>query len=247
MNMCCRKCGASFAGAARQEARQGAREDEWGLVPASAAEVEEFEPTEVTEEEAQALAALAAGAGTWAAGKVGDYLFDRYAKPQLDKAADKVESWFAPDPPAVLKPGLEPVKRLADRAADAARQAAAGAAANAAFQVKIPWMQAVLNGVENAGLALDGLYGLQTRAAVQRFRTKRGIPNEGVLGPRTETALIQAALNRLVGSGLVESGIRGPDTEAAIRKYQSARSLGADGVVGPATRAAMMQDLQRGG
>src|SRR5262249_3032768 len=69
----------------------------------------------------------------WVLGKVGDYLFDRYGKPLLDRGADYVEGKLRPTSP-VAQPALTGV-------ATAARAAAAKVAANVAFQAKIPWMQ----------------------------------------------------------------------------------------------------------
>jgi peptidoglycan hydrolase-like protein with peptidoglycan-binding domain len=136
----------------------------------------------------------------------------------------------------VVQPALSGV-------AAAARAAAAKTAANVAFQAKIPWIQTVLNSVDGTGLAVDGMYGSGTRAAVQAFRARRGIPDEGVLGQRTETALIQATLNRLGASGVRENGVRDQATNRAIIAYQRSKGIAADGIVGPSTRAAMMADL----
>src|SRR4029453_7389410 len=118
-------------------------------------------------------------------------------------------------------------------------------AAQAAFQAKPPWVQTVLNKVERAGLAVDGFWGPRTRAAIQGFRTRRGLSDEGVLGARTEVALIQAALRRLGARQVVESGVMDGATRAAISQFQGANGLTRDGVVGQATRAAMIAALQR--
>jgi peptidoglycan hydrolase-like protein with peptidoglycan-binding domain len=118
-------------------------------------------------------------------------------------------------------------------------------AAQAAFQAKLPWVQTVLNKVERAGLAVDGFWGPRTRAAIQGFRARRGLPDEGVLGARTEAALVQAALRRLGARQVVETGVMDVATRTAISKFQGANGLARDGVVGPATRSAMIAALQR--
>ena len=202
-----------------------------GLCESCGGAMEETElgPRQLSEEE------LASAIGGWALGKVGDYLFDRYGKPLLDRGADYVEGKLRPTP-AVAQPARTGV-------AAAARAAASKAAANVAFQAKIPWIQTVLNSVDGTGLAADGMYGPATRAAVRTFRAYRGIPDEGVLGQRTETALTQAALNRLGARGLRENGMRDQATHRAIIGYQRSKGIAADGIVGPSTRAAMIADL----
>lgn len=54
------------------------------------------------------------------------------------------------------------------------------------------WVQASLNRVQNAGLAVDGAFGPRTRQAVQAFQRRAGLSPDGVVGPRTEAALIAA-------------------------------------------------------
>ena len=40
-------------------------------------------------------------------------------------------------------------------------------------------------------LALDGIFGPKTEAAVKRFQRSAGLTNDGVVGPRTWAALLQ--------------------------------------------------------
>jgi hypothetical protein len=58
---------------------------------------------------------------------------------------------------------------------------------------KICWIQNALNKANNEALVEDGIYGPASRAAVQRFQAGHGLAADGIVGPRTEVALIQAA------------------------------------------------------
>ena len=51
------------------------------------------------------------------------------------------------------------------------------------------WLQAALNRAINAGLAVDGLDGPQTRAAIRRFQAANGLAVDGIAGPQTRAAL----------------------------------------------------------
>jgi outer membrane protein OmpA-like peptidoglycan-associated protein len=53
----------------------------------------------------------------------------------------------------------------------------------------IRWLQAALNRAINAGLAVDGLDGPLTRAAVRQFQASRGLAVDGIAGPQTRAAL----------------------------------------------------------
>lgn len=108
---------------------------------------------------------------------------------------------------------------------------------------------------------IDGDFGSQTETAVKRFQAKRGLYQDGVVGPGTYKYLfenaskatnesttsnsdikqamsikdIQTALKKLgYYTGAVD-GVSGPNTQNAIKKFQRAEKLTADGVVGPAT------------
>lgn len=108
---------------------------------------------------------------------------------------------------------------------------------------------------------ITGYFGSQTETAVKRFQGKRGLYQDGVVGPGTYRFLfenaskatnestksssdikqalsikdIQAALKKLgYYTGAVD-GVSGPYTENAIKKFQRSKKLTADGVVGPAT------------
>jgi peptidoglycan hydrolase-like protein with peptidoglycan-binding domain len=53
----------------------------------------------------------------------------------------------------------------------------------------ISWLQDALNRLINAGLAVDGIRGARTTAAVRQFQQSRGLTADGIVGPRTLAAL----------------------------------------------------------
>jgi len=188
---------------------------------------------------------------TWA---FGDDRLSRLGDQPVGRA-NPMPAMNAPVTPTVARTGIaaQAGQVIADVQAQQARAMAeerarkARMAAQAAFQAKLPWVQTVLNKVERAGLAVDGFWGPRTRAAIQGFRARRGLPDQGVLGARTEVALVQAALRRLGARKVVETGVMDIATRTAISQFQGANGLARDGVVGPATRSAMIAALQRVG
>lgn len=71
----------------------------------------------------------------------------------------------------------------------------------------IRWVQRVLNQVLNAGIAVDGILGRQTRSAVRRFQQQKGLKVDGIVGPRTERALAAASHT--------SPGLEGPPSDGA--------------------------------
>lgn len=54
------------------------------------------------------------------------------------------------------------------------------------------WVQQSLNQIMNAGLAVDGISGPLTRAAIRSFQQSRKLAVDGIVGPITEAALVAA-------------------------------------------------------
>ncbi|MFD7401671.1 glycoside hydrolase domain-containing protein [Streptomyces sp. NPDC059866] len=107
--------------------------------------------------------------------------------------------------------------------------------------------------------APDGIFGPATTTAAKNFQTSRGLTADGVVGPKTWTALLshgstptiqngstgeavtrlQRALTAALGRTIGIDGDFGPGTDQGVRDYQSSRGLSVDGVVGPATWGAL--------
>ena len=111
----------------------------------------------------------------------------------------------------------------------------------------------------------DGVYGRRTEQAVREFQKQAGLPDDGVVGPRTIAALVEATGNRALanvrgplhssttgqdveqlqarlralGYPVAVDGVFGPSTERAVLAVQKAAGIRDDGVVGPRTYAAL--------
>ncbi|GAA3177821.1 hypothetical protein GCM10010451_28510 [Streptomyces virens] len=98
-------------------------------------------------------------------------------------------------------------------------------------------------------LAADGVFGSDTDAKVRAFQKARGLAVDGVIGPKTWSALVrtvkkgssgpavraaQIQLNAH-GRNLVVDGVFGTATDAATRSHQRSRQLAVDGIIGPVT------------
>lgn len=108
-------------------------------------------------------------------------------------------------------------------------------------------------------VAVDGVFGSETGAAVRAVQRAKNLPDHGVVDADTWQALLVPVRPGMRGSavrGLQEEfaldgadGIYGPKTEAAIRDLQATIRDGGvpvevDGVVGPSTWQALVSGLR---
>jgi peptidoglycan hydrolase-like protein with peptidoglycan-binding domain len=112
-------------------------------------------------------------------------------------------------------------------------------------------IQSFLNQRISAGLAVDGVFGSATQAAVIRFQRMAGLTADGEVGQMTWPALIITVQRGSVGpavfalqhnlhfaygfSDLDIDGIFGPMTDQAVRTFQDAEHITIDGIAGPVT------------
>ena len=108
--------------------------------------------------------------------------------------------------------------------------------------------------------AVDGVWGPETRAAVERFQRNRGLAVTGDLSPRTTAALraappvstaaaqatdptsVRTVQNRLRQLGFFNApadGVWGPSTQVALENFQRAHGLDMSGQLTPPTLSAM--------
>lgn len=117
-------------------------------------------------------------------------------------------------------------------------------------------------------LAVDGIFGPVTDAAVRDFQQRNGLAVDGIVGPHTWSALIitvrpgdrgdavRAVQEEFqfrngsgdLGKGLQVDGIFGPRTATAVRAFQQALhtdipSVAVDGIVGPVTWRALVSGM----
>ncbi|HWQ59036.1 MAG TPA: peptidoglycan-binding protein [Clostridia bacterium] len=122
-------------------------------------------------------------------------------------------------------------------------------------------LQTALKASGNDPGAIDGIFGQKTKAALEAFQKKAGIPVTGVADAITWLSIapyldytnvvlrrgstgmyvmiLQSALiNACFNPGVID-GIFGTKTQAAVVAFQKANNLTADGIVGPKTWAAL--------
>lgn len=115
-------------------------------------------------------------------------------------------------------------------------------------------------------VAVDGIFGVRTNAAVRQFQAGHGLTVDGVVGKHTWPALVievahgskgeavrgvqeEFQFRNLSGDpskGLQVDGDFGPKTEAAVRGFQEALSITVDGIVGPVTWRALVSGMLSG-
>ena len=139
----------------------------------------------------------------------------------------------------------------------------------------VTYLQKQLN-AHGASLTADGVFGSATLRAVKNQQSRAGIGVDGVVGPKTWSALtgassapakpasgssqpklrpgsrgaavtdLQKQLNA-AGASISVDGVFGNGTAGAVRALQSAAGIGVDAVVGPKTWAALSNGTRIGG
>jgi peptidoglycan hydrolase-like protein with peptidoglycan-binding domain len=115
-------------------------------------------------------------------------------------------------------------------------------------------------------VAVDGIFGPRTEAAVRAVQGNGGVAVDGVVGPQTWPLLIVSVSRGSSGEavrgvqeefqfrnlsgdpsqGVQIDGIFGPQTDEAVRGFQEALGIAVDGIVGPVTWRALVSGMLAG-
>ncbi len=115
-------------------------------------------------------------------------------------------------------------------------------------------------------VAVDGIFGPNTEAAVRAVQQSSGVAADGIVGPLTWPKLIVSVRRGSTGEavrgvqeefqfrnlsgdpskGVQIDGIFGPKTDEAVRGFQQALGLSVDGIVGPLTWRALVSGMLSG-
>ena len=118
----------------------------------------------------------------------------------------------------------------------------------------------------NHPVAVDGIFGPNTEAAVRAFQQSAGVASDGIVGPQTWPKLIVQVRRGSTGDavrgvqevikfhdqsdgegpGVAIDGIFGPRTDQFVRGFQSALGIASDGIVGPITWRALVSGMLSG-
>jgi peptidoglycan hydrolase-like protein with peptidoglycan-binding domain len=90
------------------------------------------------------------------------------------------------------------------------------------------------------GVAVDGIFGPETDAAVRAFQQQKGLAVDGIAGPDTWSALIVT-----VRQGSRGDAVRGVQEEFRFRNLSGdpSKGLQVDGIVGPVTWRALVSGM----
>ena len=95
---------------------------------------------------------------------------------------------------------------------------------------------------------IDGIWGINSSNATQKFQDESGIKVDGIFGTSTTDKsrevidAIQDVLAKYVSTRLVNDGLAGPATSAALKAYQKAKGIPQTGVVDGKTWDLLMEE-----